>query len=107
MAAIKLKEDMVETLLNSPNPLRLFAIAWHMAIEVPRRTARQKIQQELLNRDLKIVTALMQRFRDVCKIHNNFPRLAKTGRVNCNAISADSGAKLRIKSGCAAYAYDA
>src|SRR4029077_5871563 len=59
VAAIKLKEDMAETLLNSPNPLRLFAASWHLAVEAPRRAARQKIHEELLNRDLRIVTALM------------------------------------------------
>jgi len=59
MAAIKLMEEMTETLLNSANPLRLFAASWHLAVEVSRRAARQKIHEELLNRDLRIVTALM------------------------------------------------
>ena len=63
MAAIKLKEDMVETLLNSPNPLRLFAESWYLAVEVPRQAARQKLYDELLNRDLRIVTALMLKRR--------------------------------------------
>jgi hypothetical protein len=48
-----------ETLLNSLNPLRLFAASWHLTFEAPRSAARQKLDDELLNRDVKIVTALM------------------------------------------------
>jgi hypothetical protein len=48
-----------ETLLNSLNPLRLFAASWHLAVEAPRWAARQQMHDQLLTTDLRIIAALM------------------------------------------------